>query len=273
MTFSFNSNGEHTVNTASAPLGMEDILNRAPTKETDLISSLLLDIFILLILVALALFGYRLYLTGSVKTKQNDIHGYALKINIQNLDGIKSLAGKVDVTDKIVEQYPFASTAFMAVGESVEKNVVYKSFNLSIDDKSNNKSNNYSLLLYGVAPNYKTIIQQMDTFKSEPFSRNINSVEVKSLSPNKSGGIDFALNLDISIKGVYPNTQLFSIISSDPLTNLEATTTNATSTTSLILMQATSTLNNNVQILTNGVTTGTSTKSLINLKSVKKLKP
>ena len=174
MPFSFSPNADHKINTTESNFVAPNILQRATIDDTDLVSSLLTNIFVFLVLVSIALFGYNFYLSNSITGKQAQISDYEKNLDIQDLDGVKSLSSRINVAKKIVDQFPFITTSFMVVSKSVENSIFYKSFNLSSDDKSNG----YTLILSGVAPNYKSVIQQVDTFKSNTFSGNVSSVNV-----------------------------------------------------------------------------------------------
>jgi len=99
----------------------------------------------------------------------------------------------------------------------------------------------YELTLGAIAPDYRSVIEQMDTFKRKPYTTYIPSVAIEGLHPDDTGKITFNLKMPINIAGVLPEGLLLGEAGAPPVINNPSEVpplpqTEAPSTTGTILV-------------------------------------
>lgn len=176
-----------------------DIYNRPENKSGFGLTTILTIIVVIFVIIAGGLYFYVLSLNKSIENSKAQIAVYNEKIKGFDFNSISNLANRLEAIDSLLVNHPFVSTSLDLVKDSVENNITYKSFTInsgSGDDKS------YSLILEGESKDYKSLIQQIDTLKLEPiYIKYISNVEVKGLTPNKNGKVDFSLSMKVLTRG------------------------------------------------------------------------
>ncbi|MDB5260620.1 MAG: hypothetical protein JWN37_851 [Candidatus Nomurabacteria bacterium] len=196
---------------------------------------ILYGIFGIFILAAIALFGYHWYLGSQITSKQQLINDYEAKLGGLPLEDMRALSNRIKYINVLVKNHPSENAAFRLLEESVENPVTYSRFDLRYDDAKKT----YLLALTATAPDYKTIVQQMETLKNKPYSSYISDLAIAGLHPDDTGKVGFDLKMNIAISGVLPEELVLGV--APPVEPLNVSTTTATSSASLIIPQASST--------------------------------
>lgn len=159
-----------------------------------------------LILVLIGLFGYKYYLSSQVEAKKAALASYEAKLEGMPIDDMRKLSNRLKVINQLVKEHPSVNVAFLIVEASIENMITFSKFDLHYSE--NSKS--YQLGLAGLAPDYRSIAQQMDTYARKPYSTYMSKVKVEGLHPDPTGQIAFSFTMPISVTGVIPET--FSLI-------------------------------------------------------------
>jgi hypothetical protein len=115
---------------------------------------------------------------------------------------MRVLSNRIKIVNQLLQTHPSVEAAFRIVEESAENKVVYSRFDLHSVDATHG----YELLLSASAPDYHTVINQMDAFKQKTFSTYISTVEISNLHPDTNGQVGFNLKMPIMISGILPET-------------------------------------------------------------------
>lgn len=209
---------------AAAPTPVE----RPKGEETSIAGVILIALFGFTALIAGGLFAYKFYLSSQIKVKQEKLDGYENSLKNLPIEEMRKMSNRLKIVNQLIKDHPSVNVAFLIVEASVEHMITFNKFDLNYSE--NLKS--YQLSLTGVAPDYKSIAQQLDTYKTKPYSTYILKPSLESLSPDTSGRILFSVKMPISIKGLVPDK--FSVMSgisskaastSPDAFNIQATTT------------------------------------------------
>ncbi len=175
-------------------------VGRAKGKGADAIGILLTVVFIACLITAGGLFAYKIYLEGQINAKQaridqkdKDIQSILSGVSI---DELKSVSVRLKVLGDMVNNKTYVTSAFDILERSIEDNITLKNFSIASTDAGKK----YVVDISGNAPDYHSVIQQIDTFNRAPYSNFISEVEVKSVHPNSTGSIDFAVHMAIAVK-------------------------------------------------------------------------
>lgn len=201
---------------ASSPLSVPPSIasaGSAPAERSkaggvSMIEIILFAVFGFTALVAAGLFAYKFYLSSQVEAKKAALNEYESRLNGLPLQDMRDLSNRLKIVNQLVKDHPSVNVAFMIVEASIENSITFTKFDLRYIE--NTKS--YQLALGGSSPDYKSIAQQMDTYKNKPYSNYMQKIGVEGLHPDTSGRILFSFTIPISIKGLIPET--FSIMSS-----------------------------------------------------------
>ncbi len=212
MPFSFKPNiGSSPQGTSSAPV-VATSLNQAPVSSLGLMqraqqgSSSIIGLFLfalfgLTLLTALALVGYMYYLNKQIDTKKAMLSNFENQLGSLQLEDMRKVSRRLKIIDQIVKEYPSVNTVFKILEESTENQITYKRFNFSY----NESDKTFGLTLVGQGPDYKSIVQQVETLKREPFSTYVSGLAVDNLAPDDKGNINFNLKMVVAIKGLLPD--------------------------------------------------------------------
>lgn len=165
-----------------------------------LIQTLLIVILVLLVISTGALFGWSYLLKSQIESKKAKLSVYEKKLDKLPLQEMRILSSRLKVITQLVKEHPSVNSAFKILEESVENQVVYKRFDLHFSEAQKG----YELLLGAIAPDYRSVIEQMDTFKRKPYSTYVPLVKIEALHPDDTGKITFNLKMPIAILGVLP---------------------------------------------------------------------
>jgi len=175
-----------------------------------ILDTVALGIFLLMIGVAAVLFGYKYYLQSVVAGQKATIDGYESRLSGIPLEEIHALSNRLKVINQLVKDHPSVNAAFKVLESGVENAVTFTNFNLSYD----NGSKTYSLSLAANAPDYRSVVQQMDTLKRKPYVNYFPNVKIEELRPDSSGKVVFNMKMGANIKGVLPEGILLDTDSS-----------------------------------------------------------
>lgn len=230
MPFSFQPDIVQQVNQANGvpTTGPTPTLaNRLAENGMSLLQKALMVVAGATVLVALGMFGYKMYLEEQIVTKNAKIQEYDAKLGKLDLEEMRKVSGRIKIVSELVKSHPSVNAALAILESTVEFPITYTGFDLRYNDVEKN----YLLQLKGVAPNYKTIVQQVDTYKRDPFNKYIASLNVENVALDDSGRIGFTLKMPIRIAGVLP----------DQLVLVETATSSTSGTASSpTILQATS---------------------------------
>ncbi len=167
---------------------------------TSAFHALLFFVFGATVFISAALFAYMYYLSSQVEGKKATLASYEAQLATLPLEDMRKLSNRIKIINTLVREHPSANVAFRIIEDSVENQVVYKRFELRYNDQAKS----YALQLGGVAPDYKSVAQQVDTLKRKPYTTYIPSVSVEGLQPDDLGRIGFTLKMPITIAGLLP---------------------------------------------------------------------
>lgn len=177
-----------------------NLMTRASEEGKSLLHIALLFVFLITALVTAGLFAYKYYLSSQIEGKKATLASYESRLATLPLEDMRKLSNRIKVVNQLIKEHPSVNVAFRIVEDSVENQVIYKSFEL----RYNEQTKSYALQLGGTAPDYKSVAQQMDTFKRKPYTTYVPSVTVEGLQPDESGRVAFTLKMPISIAGLLP---------------------------------------------------------------------
>ncbi|MEZ0208849.1 MAG: hypothetical protein ACAH17_01575 [Candidatus Paceibacterota bacterium] len=185
------------------------------------------------VLAAIGMFGYSYYLGSQVEGKKAKLASYETQLAGLPLEDMRKLSNRIKILNQLVKTHPSANVAFRIVEDSVENQVTYNKFDLNYSESAKG----YTLVLSGVAPDYKGVAQQIDTFKRKPYTTYISGVTVEGLSPDKVGKISFNVKMPIAVLGLLPEDVNLSegaaerVASSTPETDQTTSSSTQTSAT------------------------------------------
>lgn len=178
------------------------MMARVSSEGKGFFQGILFFIFFATLLVSLGMFGYSFYLSSQVESKKATLSTYESRLGSLPLEEMRKLSNRIKIINGLVKEHPSVNAAFRVLEDSVENNITYTAFEL----KYNEQGKSYALQLTGNAPSYRSIAQQVDTFKRKPYSTYISSVAVEGLQPNERGSVSFIFRAPIMINGLTPET-------------------------------------------------------------------
>lgn len=181
----------------------------------------------LLAIVTVVLFIYSYYLTSQVEVKKAKLATYEKNLSGFPLEDMRKLSNRLKIINRLIKEHPSVNAAFRVIEDSVEFPVTYTRFDLKA--KENAKA--YDLALGAIAPDYRSVVQQLDTFKRKPYSSYISNVSLEGLHPDDTGRVIFTLKMGVAIAGVLPEDltlQTVSDTSTQVLTQPQQTITAST---------------------------------------------
>lgn len=212
MPFSFKPEISQTTPNGDAPLPVptpaasfggtatSSLMAREGEHGKSLVQLVLMAAFGAAVLIAVGLFGYQYYLSSQIDAKKALLADYESRLATLPLEDMRKLSNRIKIINQLVKEHPSANVAFRIVEDSIENQVTYERFEL----RYNTQTKGYALQLGGVAPNYKSIAQQVDTLKRKPYTTYIQDIVVEGLQPNETGNIGFTLKMPIMIAGLLP---------------------------------------------------------------------
>jgi hypothetical protein len=152
------------------------------------------------VLVGVGMFGYSYYLSSQIEGKKAKLASYEAQLGSLPLEDMRKLSNRIKLLNQLVKQHPSVNVALRIVEDSVENQVTYNKFDLGYNDPTKS----YTLSLSGIAPDYKGVAQQIDTFSRKPYTTYIQKVSVEGLSPDQNGDISFSTKMAIMVIGLLP---------------------------------------------------------------------
>lgn len=214
---------------SSIPASMA--LDTRQGEERGLVEMILIGVLGLVVSITVIFFGYHYYLVSKVESKKAEIASFETKLGALPLDDMRKLSNRLKVINQLVKEHPSVNAAFRILEDSVENPITYKRFDLHYSDALRA----YELQLSAIAPSYRAVAEQMDTFKRKPYNKYVPSISVGDIHLDENGAIVFTLKMPIAITGVLPEGLLLqedsaSIAPStfNPASSLTATTSTAT---------------------------------------------
>lgn len=190
----------------STTITTENLMERAKTQGKTFFEIVLYTVFAFLILILAGLYGYKLYLSSQVDAKKAVLASYDAQLEGMPLEEMRKLSSRLKVISQLVKEHPSVNVAFLIIEASVENMITFSKFDLHYSEGSKT----YQLGLTGLAPDYRSIALQMDTYKRKPYSTYLSKILVEGLHPDPTGQIAFSFTMPVSIAGVIPET--FSLI-------------------------------------------------------------
>lgn len=222
MNFSFTSPSSSQAS-GSSPMSMSSTQTEAPaptlapmgepargsynnTPDTkSLLTRALTTIFGILLLITVGLFIYQWYLQAQIEGKKQALATFESQLASVPLQDIRKLSARLKAANQLIKDHPFANVMFKVIEDSVENNIIFSKFTIQNDLTALA----YIGTLEGVAPDYRSIVQQIETFKREPYTKYMSQVQVKNLRPDASGKVSFSITFNAAIRGVLPEEVIF----------------------------------------------------------------
>ncbi len=162
------------------------------------IQMVLLVVFGLCIVTTIALFGYSYYLNQQINNKKSKLVEYDKQLKSFPIQDVSALSGRLKIIKQLISEHSSVNTAFAVIEKSVEDPITYKHFDLHFSGGSRT----YELQLAAVAPDYHSVVEQINTLKKlEPYKSYISNVVISNLHPDDTGKVTFDLTMPISISG------------------------------------------------------------------------
>lgn len=178
--------------------------NNTPDTKS-LLTRLLTILFGILLLITVVLFVYQWYLQAQIEGKKQALATFESQLASVPLQDIRKLSARLKAANQLIKDHPFANVMFKVLEDSVENNIIFSKFTIQNDLTAVA----YIGTLEGAAPDYRSIVQQVETFKREPYSKYMSQVQVKNLRPDASGKVSFGITFNAAIRGVLPEEVIF----------------------------------------------------------------
>jgi hypothetical protein len=160
-----------------------------------------------MILVTLVLVGYQYFLNSQIQSKKDALALYETKLGGMPLEEMRKTSDRIKAINQILQEHASVSTAFRVLEDSIEHPLTYTRFGLSL----NPTNKTYDLEVGVIAPDYKSVAQQLDTFnKSDTYKEFISLVTYSGISLDAlTGKVTTAFKMPIHIEGKVPETIIF----------------------------------------------------------------
>lgn len=182
----------------------QDLKLRTTERGASLFEVVLYFLFCAACFVVALLFGYKYYLTSQIEKAKAHIERKEQELDKYPIEEMRRLSARIKVINQLTKEHPYVNAAFRILEDSVENQIMYKSFSL------NSVQGRYTVNLQALSPDYKSIAQQVDTLKNLPYSVYISNVKVNALVPTSDGKVSFMLEMPMSITGTLPEDLNFS---------------------------------------------------------------
>jgi len=190
--------GENVTSPVSSPSDSLSFVARADGESRGIVQIFLFVVLTICIITVIGLFGYNYYLNSQIDIKKLKLVEYDTRLKSFPIQEVSALSGRLKTVKQLINEHSSVNMALALVEKSTEFPITYRRFNLHFSDGTRT----YELALAAIAPDYHSVIEQMDTLKSlEPFTSYIKSVTISNLHPDDTGKISFNLTMPISITG------------------------------------------------------------------------
>jgi hypothetical protein len=150
---------------------------------------------------ALGSAGYLYYLKTQIDSKKEELAGYESELGTLPLEDMRNMSNRLKIINQLVKQHPSANVAFKLIEDSVENSITYNKFDLRYSPV--NRA--YEVALGGIAPDYKSVVQQIDTLQRDPYSNYISRVDLNGITLDEKGNINFGIRMGVGIIGLLPD--------------------------------------------------------------------
>ncbi len=217
MPFSFKPNQEDvpsggitpppTMSSPAAPFNGTPAEARVSGEKKGIVQVLLYAVAGGAVLVTLVLVGYQYFLNSQIQSKKDALALYETKLSGMPLEEMRKTSDRIKAINQILQEHASVSTAFRVLEDSIEHPLTYTRFGLSL----NPTNKTYDLEVGVIAPDYKSVAQQLDTFnKSDTYKEFIPSVTYSGISLDAlTGKVTTAFRMPIHIEGKVPETIIF----------------------------------------------------------------
>jgi hypothetical protein len=204
-------------------IGTGIYVNRKESIGPSILGLLSLILFVLAVVAAGGVFGYKLWLSSQIESMGNDLKTARANINPDLIKQITDLNTRINSTKKILLGHTVISPIFSFLETSTVNAVAFTEFHYS-----NAGNGMINLNLKGLAKGYDVVALQSNVFSQSPFIKNPVFSDLKL---NDKGQVAFTFNavLDpnlVSFQKVVQSSG--STASSTPVKAVTATTTATT---------------------------------------------
>lgn len=161
-------------------------------------------VFIVTTVIAGGLFAYQLKLKGDVNSQKARLAEYDTKLGVLPIDEMRSVSNRIKYASRLIEEHASVNSAFRVLEDSVENPVTFTKFEL----QNNQVSGNYDLTLGGKAPDYRSVIQQQETFRNKPYTKYLLNPVFSGVGADEKGTVTFSVKSSILIRGILPESMI-----------------------------------------------------------------
>jgi hypothetical protein len=216
--FSVSSSAPGSIPVGSIPLGSRI----DGSHEKSLFQITLFIVCGILVFLTIALFGYQRYLISRIASEKQVLDEEDKALGSLDLEGMRALSNRIKVVNQVLSEHVSVSTAFLILEKSIERPITYTKFTLA----KNSAGKGYELQLNATAPSYKAVAQQLDTLRSDAYSKDyIPTVSYDGLAADPDGNITFSLKMPIKIEGKLPETVFTTITGTGAVLPAQTATT------------------------------------------------
>lgn len=170
-------------------------------------------VFGVAVTVTVVLYGYNLQLASQVNGLKEQLDGYNASLAGMPLVEMEKLSNRIRFVGQLVNGHASVNTAFRILEETVENQVLYSRFDL----RSDPATNRYEVSIAALAPDYRSVAQQLDTLKVKPYTKYIQSTNLVNVNPDDKGKINFSMKLILAIRGSLPEEVTFGSETTEPI--------------------------------------------------------
>lgn len=166
-----------------------------------------LAVFSINVLSVIGLFVYQTMLSSELEDKKVVLTQKQSSFKKLPLEDMQKLSDRVAAVNQALKERASIRNALAILEYGIENPVTYKKFDLSYDEAKKNYTLNFS----AVAPDYHSVIQQVDTLRNKVHSQYFSSLKVSKVTlDEKEGVINFTVDLVISLQGLLP-AEIFQV--------------------------------------------------------------
>jgi hypothetical protein len=186
------------------------------------------------IFISIISYGYNFYLSDKNTKDKQKIESLNASLSAYPLKDMLDTYNKVINIDLYTKSRNYISSVLYTLETVTEKNVYFKKFVLS------ETKDGYYIEMEGVAPDYKSIVRQMDGLKDPRYSKVFNTVTLDTIIRDGSGNLTFAVKIKVNTNTPY--TQLdFAKESSSQASTTQTSSNTQNNNAAPVIQQATST--------------------------------
>ena len=186
----------------------------------------ILAVFSINVLLVIALFAYQVVLSSELEDKKMALAQKQSGFKKLPLEDMQKLSDRIAAVNQALKERASVRNALSILEYGIEHSVTYNKFDLSY----NEAKKNYTLSFSATAPNYHSVIQQVDTLRNKVHSQYFSSIKVSKVAlDEKEGFVNFTVDLLLSLQGLLPS-ELFQV--EKVITRATSTSINSASSSS-----------------------------------------